>query len=101
MLRCPHCGQDETFLVHEWLDHHILIRCTADDYTIEEETQVDEITWDALTCPACQRPTSEHAAREAATPRGLHQGAPATPPSASTLTRADLALPAPAPKEQP
>lgn len=66
MLRCPHCGQDETFLVHEYLDHHIRIRCTADDYTIEDEYQVDEITWAALTCTACERPTSEHAALEAA-----------------------------------
>ena len=66
MLRCPHCGQDETFRVHEWLDHHLLIRCTADDYTIEDEVQVDEITWDTLTCTACEQPTSEHAALEAA-----------------------------------
>ena len=66
MLRCPHCGQDETFLVHEYLDHHIRIRTYADDYAIEDEIQVDEITWAALTCTACERPTSEHAALEAA-----------------------------------
>ncbi len=73
MLRCPHCGQDETFLVHEWLDHHIVIRCTADEYTIEEETQVDEITWGILTCTACQHTMAEQDARE-----GLHR-APRVP----------------------
>ena len=95
MLRCPHCGQDETFRVHEWLDHHILIRCTADDYTTLEETQVDEITWGTLTCTACERPTSEHAALEAAQTAQAGAasptaGAPADPPGLRAALRRQL-----------
>jgi hypothetical protein len=65
MLRCPHCHQCETFLVHEHLDHHLQIRCTPEEYTIEDEYHIEELTWESLTCPACQHTSSEQAAREA------------------------------------
>ena len=75
MLRCPHCHQCETFLVHEYLDHHILIHCTPEEYTVHNEYHIEEKRWEALTCPACQHTTTAQAAREAfrSTP------APATP----------------------
>lgn len=57
-------------------------RCTADDYTTLEETQVDEITWGTLTCTVCQQLTSEHAALEAATaPAAAWACRPTLPPA--------------------